>query len=135
MATLTYVYSDSTAVVGPLATYAEPHTYDLCTEHADRLTPPRGWDIVRLAIDKVFAVGEGVRAVRALHQGAVMEGSWGEESELLTSIDGVVDRLREPDADSPAPGDIVLVAGGDLADAVLAYWRDEAGVEVEVLTR
>lgn len=51
VATLTYVYSDSTAVVGPLATYAEPHTYDLCTEHAERLTPPRGWDIVRLTLD------------------------------------------------------------------------------------
>ncbi|MDO5503365.1 MAG: DUF3499 domain-containing protein [Actinomycetia bacterium] len=51
VATLTYVYSDSTAVVGPLATYAEPHTYDLCTDHADRLTPPRGWDIVRLELD------------------------------------------------------------------------------------
>src|SRR5690606_1055832 len=52
VATLTYVYSDSTAVVGPLATYAEPHTYDLCTEHAERLTPPRGWDIVRLNFDE-----------------------------------------------------------------------------------
>ena len=51
VATLTYVYSDSTAVVGPLATYAEPHTYDLCTGHAERLTTPLGWDIVRLAID------------------------------------------------------------------------------------
>ena len=51
VATLTYVYSDSTAVVGPLATYAEPHTYDLCTDHAERLTPPRGWDIVRLTLD------------------------------------------------------------------------------------
>lgn len=51
VATLTYVYSDSTAVVGPLATYAEPHTYDLCPDHAERLTPPRGWDIVRLTID------------------------------------------------------------------------------------
>ena len=51
VATLTYVYSDSTAVVGPLATYAEPHTYDLCTAHAERLTPPRGWEIVRLTID------------------------------------------------------------------------------------
>ena len=30
IATLTYVYGDQTAVVGPLATYAEPHTYDLC---------------------------------------------------------------------------------------------------------
>ena len=52
IATLTYVYSDSTAVVGPLATYAEPHTYDLCTDHAERLTPPRGWDIVRLIRDE-----------------------------------------------------------------------------------
>ena len=26
--------------LGPLATYAEPHTYDLCSEHAERLTAP-----------------------------------------------------------------------------------------------
>ena len=26
--TLTYVYADQTAVLGPLATYAEPHAYD-----------------------------------------------------------------------------------------------------------
>lgn len=51
MATLTYVYSDSTAVLGPLATQAEPHTYDLCTDHAESLTVPRGWDVVRLATD------------------------------------------------------------------------------------
>jgi hypothetical protein len=43
------VYRDQTAVVGPLATYAEPHTYDLCADHAERLTAPRGWEIVRLA--------------------------------------------------------------------------------------
>ena len=49
MATLTYVYADSTAVLGPLATYAEPHCYDLCTEHAERLTAPRGWEVMRLA--------------------------------------------------------------------------------------
>lgn len=47
MATLTYVYSDSTAVVGPLATVAEPHSYDLCEEHAVRLTVPRGWEVLR----------------------------------------------------------------------------------------
>ena len=52
MATLTYVYADSTAVLGPLATYAEPHCYDLCTEHAERLTAPRGWEIIRLAPDE-----------------------------------------------------------------------------------
>ncbi len=47
VATLTYVYSDSTAVVGPLATSAEPHSYDLCEVHAVRLTVPRGWEVVR----------------------------------------------------------------------------------------
>jgi uncharacterized protein DUF3499 len=51
VATLTYVYSDSTAVVGPLATYAEPHSYDLCEIHAHGLTAPRGWEVVRLDIE------------------------------------------------------------------------------------
>ncbi|WP_435298364.1 DUF3499 domain-containing protein [Timonella sp. A28] len=48
VATLTYVYSDSTAVLGPLAIAAEPHSYDLCQQHADRLTAPRGWEVVRV---------------------------------------------------------------------------------------
>lgn len=47
VATLTYAYADSTAVVGPLATAAEPHSYDLCARHALRLTAPKGWEIVR----------------------------------------------------------------------------------------
>lgn len=47
MATLTFVYADSTAVIGPLASYAEPHSYDLCEGHAVRLTAPKGWDLVR----------------------------------------------------------------------------------------
>ncbi|WP_067900832.1 DUF3499 domain-containing protein [Nocardia vaccinii] len=47
VATLTYVYSDSTAVVGPLATVAEPHSWDLCETHASRITAPKGWDMVR----------------------------------------------------------------------------------------
>ena len=51
MATLTYVYSDQTAVLGPLATYAEPHAYDLCDAHSERLSAPRGWEVLRLAPD------------------------------------------------------------------------------------
>lgn len=47
VATLTYAYSDLTAVVGPLATFAEPHSYDLCEEHAVKLTVPRGWEVMR----------------------------------------------------------------------------------------
>ena len=51
VATLTYVYADRAAVLGPLATYAEPHTYDMCSKHATGLTAPRGWDVVRLTTD------------------------------------------------------------------------------------
>ncbi len=47
MATLTYDYAGSTAVIGPLAATAEPHSWDLCAEHADRITVPRGWEILR----------------------------------------------------------------------------------------
>ena len=49
--TLTYVYRDSTAVLGPLAAYVEPHSYDLCEKHAARLVAPRGWDVVRLPVE------------------------------------------------------------------------------------
>ncbi|MEI6216265.1 MAG: DUF3499 domain-containing protein [Actinomycetes bacterium] len=45
--TLTYIYSDSTAVLGPLATFAEPHAYDLCDEHSERMTLPKGWTVIR----------------------------------------------------------------------------------------
>jgi hypothetical protein len=51
VSTLTYVYADSTAVLGPLATYAEPHCYDLCLMHSERLTAPVGWEVVRIASD------------------------------------------------------------------------------------
>ncbi len=70
MATLTYVYADSTAVVGPLATQAEPHSYDLCNRHAHRLTAPRGWEVVRFegefappqhSSDDLTALAEAVR--------------------------------------------------------------------------
>ncbi len=36
-------------MLGPLSTYAEPHAYDLCDVHAERLSAPRGWDVLRLA--------------------------------------------------------------------------------------
>ena len=51
VATLTYIYAESTAVVGPLAAYSEPHSYDLCDAHASRLTVPRGWEVLRHEVD------------------------------------------------------------------------------------
>lgn len=53
--TLTYIYADSTAVLGPLATFAEPHSYDLCANHAQRLTVPNGWQVIKPEADANFA--------------------------------------------------------------------------------
>lgn len=50
VATLTYVYADSMAVLGPLAAAPEPHSYDLCAPHAERLSAPQGWQTVRHAV-------------------------------------------------------------------------------------
>jgi hypothetical protein len=69
---LTYIYSDSTVVLGPLATFAEPHNYDLCNVHGEKLTPPRGWELIKLAAeeyasgpthDDLLAIAEAVRSV------------------------------------------------------------------------
>lgn len=51
VATLTYDYAGSTAVLGPLSTERAPGTYDLCAEHAAALSVPRGWEVIRLAHD------------------------------------------------------------------------------------
>ncbi len=69
VATLTYVYADSTAVIGPLATFPEPHIYDLCEVHGRRMTAPRGWELVRHegdfshtpSSDDLVALAEAVR--------------------------------------------------------------------------
>jgi hypothetical protein len=71
VSTLTYVYVDSTAVLGPLATTAEPHGYDLCGHHARALSVPRGWEVIRLTIDPepppssddLLALADAVREV------------------------------------------------------------------------
>lgn len=66
MFTLTYVYADSTAVLGPLAAYVEPHCYDLCSTHAERLTAPRGWEVVRLPAESDDPGGPGSDDLEAL---------------------------------------------------------------------
>ena len=52
VATLTYVYADSTAVLGPLADVAVPGAFDLCAEHASRTSVPMGWEVIRLPLDR-----------------------------------------------------------------------------------
>lgn len=70
--TLTYVYAESIAVLGPLATYSEPHAYDLCEIHGAKLTVPNGWQVIRREInagdsgpsdEDLMAIAEAVREV------------------------------------------------------------------------
>jgi len=111
VATLTYVYADSTAVLGPLATYAEPHCYDLCEQHADSLTVPRGWEVLRLAMpstpqqpgpDDLLALANAVRDAAALPPEAQAQGQRGHHSalEAPAATEGVrrghLRVLREP---------------------------------------
>ena len=68
--TLTYNYADSTAALGPLATFSEPHAYDLCEKHGERLTVPNGWNVIKASInshengptqDDLMAIADAVR--------------------------------------------------------------------------
>jgi UDP-N-acetylmuramoyl-tripeptide--D-alanyl-D-alanine ligase len=57
---------------------------------------------VRLDISKLIAVGEGARAI---HLGALQEGSWGSESAWVADLDAARELLER----EVRPGDVVLV--------------------------
>ena len=89
--TLTYIYSDSTAVLGPLATFSEPHSYDLCAQHSARMTVPNGWNVIRQSTDSheagpseddLMAIADAVREVAAFHQ---EESAQAQEKSQVTS--------------------------------------------------
>jgi len=70
VATLTFAYADSTAVLGPLGLRAEPGCYDLCAPHGAALSVPRGWEVIRLpasendsgpSSDDLLALAQAVR--------------------------------------------------------------------------
>jgi UDP-N-acetylmuramoyl-tripeptide--D-alanyl-D-alanine ligase len=68
--------------------------------------------VVRLDINRLVVVGD---QARAMHQGAHLEGSWGEESVLVPDVDAAVALLRS----ELRPGDVVLVK----ASKSEALWR------------
>jgi hypothetical protein len=114
--TLTYVYRDSTAVLGPLAAYVEPHCYDLCEKHAARLTVPRGWDVVRLPLDPSR---EGADDLEALAN-VVREAGRG----------GPAAAPRPGPAPRPAPGPVARPAPGPVARPAPEAEPVGQGVEV-----
>jgi hypothetical protein len=84
-------------VLGPLATYAEPHCYDLCARHSARLTAPLGWEVVRLEIaepagptaDDLEALADAVReAARPIHAARAADGLPGVSGNTISSSAG-----------------------------------------------
>ncbi|WIM89184.1 UDP-N-acetylmuramoyl-tripeptide--D-alanyl-D-alanine ligase [Candidatus Mycobacterium wuenschmannii] len=100
----------SWAVLGEMGELGD----DAISEH-DRI----GRLAVRLDVSRLIVVGTG-RSMSAMHQGAVMEGSFGDEAALVADADAALAVLRA----ELRPGDVVLVkasnaAGlGALADAL-----------------
>lgn len=93
----------SWAVLGPMAELGD----DAVREH-DEI----GRLVVRLDISKLVVIGD---AARAMHQGAHLEGSWGEESVLVPDVDAAIALLRA----EVRPGDVVLVK----ASNAYRLWR------------
>ncbi len=104
-ATLTYTYADRAAVVGPLAAYAEPHSYDLCDAHAGRLTAPRGWEVLRLAPAPGALPIPNTDDLEALAD-AVREAARPAPQPIPAATGGVARRghLRAVPTSTPAPG-------------------------------
>ncbi|NLG54723.1 MAG: UDP-N-acetylmuramoyl-tripeptide--D-alanyl-D-alanine ligase [Rhodococcus sp.] len=69
---------------------------------------------VRLDVSRLIVVGTG-RPARAMHQGAVMEGSWGEESMLVPDAAAAIAVLEE----ELEPGDVVFVK----ASQAVGLWQ------------
>ncbi|WP_414644523.1 DUF3499 domain-containing protein [Brachybacterium sp.] len=87
VSSLTFVYEDSTAVLGPLSRHSEPHAYDLCREHASRMTPPRGWELLRVAggeqvSDDLVALADAVSPRSAAVESTSTGGASGPASDL-----------------------------------------------------
>jgi Protein of unknown function (DUF3499) len=104
--TLTYVYRDSTAVLGPLAAYVEPHCYDLCADHAGRLTAPLGWEVVRLpaqADDPALTAADDLEALANAVREATPAGSAGEPVGQGVEV-GRRGHLRVLRSSPPEPG-------------------------------
>ncbi|HPX36203.1 MAG TPA: UDP-N-acetylmuramoyl-tripeptide--D-alanyl-D-alanine ligase [Mycobacterium sp.] len=89
------------AVLGEMGELGE----DSITEH-DRV----GRLAVRLDISRLVVVGTG-RPMSAMHQGAVMEGSWGSESVMVPDAESALELLRA----ELQPGDVVLVKASNAA--------------------
>ncbi|MDR3069783.1 MAG: DUF3499 domain-containing protein, partial [Propionibacteriaceae bacterium] len=71
VATVSMEYGKSRLVIDELAAEPQPGTYDLCLEHARKLTAPQNWEVVQighlsapiLSDSSIEALAEAIRRV------------------------------------------------------------------------
>lgn len=76
-------------MIGPLAAASEPHSWDLCESHAQSITAPLGWELVRYDLptqqeddDHLTALAEAVREAGRNATGLVLR----EETEPTITV-------------------------------------------------
>lgn len=117
MATLTFAYADQQVVLGPLAVRADPVAYDLCLEHSRRLSAPRGWDVIRLPLDRgvqqhdtddLMALADAVRRVGLAEDETLEASAFADRPDVLeVAHKGHLTMLKDVSADGgrrPRPG-------------------------------
>ena len=110
MATLTFAYSDQQVVLGPLGARSDPVAYDLCLEHSQRLSAPRGWDVIRLPMsaqqdqhdtDDLMALADAVRRVGLAEDEPSEVGQYAERSDVReVAHKGHLTMLKDAGADT-----------------------------------
>lgn len=99
VATLRYNYRASRATVTSLGPGVDPHSWDLCGRHVERLTVPSGWDLVR--------EDEAATGVPGILDGGTADTSdfTDEELQVLAEALEAVADAGDPGAGDPvAPG-------------------------------
>jgi hypothetical protein len=89
---MTYHYKDQTACLGPIPDRPDPHAHLLCRGHADSMTFPRGWQVVRIEVI-ASAPGEEPDSVQAMAD---------DVAEVVA--DAVRTHLTEAFSDDDSPG-------------------------------
>lgn len=100
-------------MLGPLGPAREPNSYDLCEGHSDRLSAPRGWEVIRLpGVDGAAPItpdDDLMALARAVRETGMLDGE--------TPVAGL----------GPDPESVRVVASRGHLSVIVDSTRPEAG--------
>ena len=120
---MTFDYRERSAIIGPLSSHRNPGAYDFCREHAEKLTAPRGWEVVHLTNsfsppppndEELMALANAVKAAArnpaprpAVHPEG-HRGAWGHEPQPTDGLGGL--ESKSANATGKRRGHLTLVS-------------------------